>query len=227
MEQLENEGTYSEFELANFYNYLGYSIATKEAAIHYLKRAKTILEQVEELTKKEKRLMGRILSNIGAYYYARKDYEAAIIWHKKAIEYRIEKQLWEDMIHSYRTLMSDYYMLKKYVQAYECYLQGVKYLGEDVVDLEFEERAMGSEIALLSSFEVTEAKRTELLQRLTKQIEVIFEGATSAYRKNMNLLENLYRKLNQLEEILLQNQDSNVYDIVMKYREKCESILKG
>lgn len=225
--EMEKGERYSDLQLADCYTYLGYCLVSKSDSIQYLQRAKSILERYEDLSKKEKRLMGRILSNMGAYYYAREDFESALLWHQHAMEYRVEKELLEDIPHSFRTLMSDYFKLRKYEKAYECYLKGLEFLEDGVIDLEFEERAMGSEIALLGFSDLTEEKRAELLQRLTKQIELVFEGATSSYRKNMNLLENLCGKLNQLEGHLLQNQDSNVYDIIWEYREKCESILKG
>lgn len=227
LEQLEKEKVYTDYHLADFYNYLGYSIATKANSIQYLKRAKSILEQDDDLSKKEKRLMGRILSNIGAYYYARKDYESAFVWHQKAINYRIEKELWEDVIHSYRTLMSDYYMLKQYDKAYECYLKGLELLEEGIVDLELEERAMGSEIALLATGDMTEIKKAELLQKLLQQTKTVFEGATSSYRKNMNLLESLYKKLQQLENWLTGNPDENVLQVISDYKRLCMMDLKG
>lgn len=227
LEQLEKEEVYTDYQLADFYNYLGYSIATKADSIQYLKRAKSILEQDDDLSKKEKRLMGRILSNIGAYYYARKDYESALTWHKKAMNYRVEKELWEDIIHSCRTLMSDYYMLKQYDKAYECYLKGSELLEEGIVDLELEERAMGSEIALLATSEVTESKKAELLHRLLQQTKMVFEGATSSYRKNMNLLESLCKKLQQLEKWLMENSDETVLQVVSDYKGLCIMALKG
>ena len=227
LEELEMSGTYSSVQLAAAYNYLGYCSITKDDSLQYLEHAKNILEKSDDLSKKEKGLMGRIMSNIGAYHYSRMDYELACAWHQKAMDYRMEKELWEDVLHSCRTLMSDYYMLKQYANAYEVYLRGVEFIGGGVVDLEFEERAMGSEIALLGVPNVTEQQRAELLQRLTKQIKIVFEGASSSHRKNINLLESLYKKLLQLEIWCKQNPDSDVWNIVLEYQEKCKSILEG
>lgn len=227
LEKLEEKEMYTDFQLADCYNYLGYCIATRDDSIQYLERAKTILEQNDDLSKKEKRLLGRILSNMGAFYYARRDYESALVWHKKAMDYRVEKELWEDVVHSCRTIMSDYYMLKQYDKAYEFYLKGVEFLGEGVVDIELEERAMGTEIALLGNPGLTEERQVELLQRLFQQTKAVFEGATSSHRKNLNLLESLYKKLCQLESCLIQSTDSDVKHIVLEYIEKCEGILKG
>lgn len=237
LEQLEKDGRYSDFRCADFYNYLGYCIATRNDSIQYLERARNVLEQNDNLSKKEKRLMGRILSNIGAFYYARREFESALTWHKKAMDYRVEKELWEDVINSCRTLMSDYYMLKQYGNAYECYLQGIEFLGEGVVDLEFEERAMGSEIALLGTSDVTEAQKEALLDRLLAQTKTVFEGATTSHRKNMNLLESLYKKLIRLEKWLMQNLntdtlcgvslDVDVLHVVLEYKELCLGTLKG
>lgn len=229
LEHLELEERYSSYQLADFYNYLGYCIVTREDSITYLERAKNKLEESNDLSKKEKRLMGRILSNIGAYYYARKDYESALMWHQRAMDYRFEKELWEDVVHSYRTVMSDYYMLKQYDKAYQCFLKGVEFLEEGTVDLEFEERAMGSEIALLGSQDVTQVQKEELLQRILQQIRTVFEGAATSYRKNRNLLESLNKKLKQLEEYLMQTKNINqeALLIVNRYQELCLDMLEG
>jgi hypothetical protein len=215
--KLEEDDRSSSFFIADAYNYLGYCLVTKDDSIECLKRAKAILEENDDLSKKEKRLMGRILSNMGAYYYERKDYESAFSWHNTAMKYRREKELWEDMIHSYRTLMSDHYRLKQYDKAYECYLEGLEFLEEGIVDLEFEERAMGSEIALLRSESLTEMQKIELLQRLRSQIQMVYEGATASHRKNRNLLESLSNKLCQLEPLM---------DVSL-YQELCSEALKG
>lgn len=227
LEELEEEGVYSDFVRADFYNYLGYCIATRNDSLLYLERAKNILEQSEDLSKKEKRLMGRILSNIGAFYYARKDYDSARIWHQRAMDYRCENELWEDVIHSCRTLMSDYYMLKQYDKAYQCFLKGLEFLEEGTIDLEFEERAMGSEIALLGMPELTETMREELLQRLVNQIKTVYEGASASHRRNLNLLESLYKKMQNLEKFLSENLNSEVLAVVLNYKQLCLAALKG
>ena len=215
--KMEVNDSCTAFFMADAYNYLGYCLVKIDDSIKYLERAKTILEENDDLSKKEKRLMGRILSNMGAYYYARRDFESAMRWHRAAMEYRQEKDLREDMIHSCRTLMSDYYMLKLYDKAYECYLKGLEFLEEGIIDLEFEERAMGSEIELLKMETLTEVQRTELMERLVQQIQIVYEGATASHRKNRNLLESLSKKLCQLE----------VFMDVSSYQELCSEALRG
>lgn len=45
---------------------------------------------------------GKIISNMGSYYYQRKEYEEALKWHKKALEFR-KISLPDRVMDSYRT----------------------------------------------------------------------------------------------------------------------------
>lgn len=178
---------------------------------------------------KEKSLFSKILNNIGALYFARKDYENAYIWHKKTLEFRQKYKI--DLLASSRALMGDIFHLYRMgigehsiKDAYHYYLLGLKSLADKnnseidmvyqngIVPVDFAERGLG--IILLV---IKDLGEYDLLEEAYILSKYVFEKSTKDLaRTDVNNLNNLREKL----------KDFIALDISEKCRDSFREILR-
>lgn len=206
-------------EQGTCYNFLYYCCnkEKKRDAYPLLEAAIKELENVPQYQKKQeeyKLTYGKIISNMGSYYYQRKEYEEALKWHKKALEFR-EISLPDRVMDSYRTIMSDYFCMKQYEKGYETYREAVKKTQPDAL---FLVRAIGCELCLLKE-KKEENLEKQILEELPVQIERVVELAVSNRRMNVGVLKDLQKKLEELEAW------TELQELVKEYRTKIEEYL--
>lgn len=247
-----SEQYFSTFVAAQKYNFLYYTVKwdknEDEKCYRVILYAKKILDQMDQSYHdlRYHELYGKVLSNIGSYYYklgserkkcgdqgkADEMFREAEIWHRQALKYRTDYCIAPMQADSFRTLMSDAYQLRNYVQGYQYYRNAIKVLcphplmnenlmcskiPEDLV-----ERALGSEIEILkekSSRQLTD----EILENLSDQIRYVYEKSTKPWRTNFKLLKSLEDKLDLLKACDLIMADKNMLTIVNVYLRKCRS----
>ena len=206
-------------EQGTCYNFLYYCCnkEKKRDAYPLLEAAIKELENVPQYQKKQeeyKLTYGKIISNMGSYYYERKEYEEALKWHKKALEFR-KISLPDRVMDSYRTIMSDYFCMKQYEKGYETYREAVKKTQPDAL---FLVRAIGCELCLLKE-KKEENLEKQILEELPVQIERVVELAVSNRRMNVGVLKDLQKKLEELEVW------TELQELVKEYRTKIEEYL--
>ncbi|NCC42107.1 MAG: hypothetical protein EOM18_00665 [Clostridia bacterium] len=227
----------SEYDHAQEYNYLYYSVNKygDKDPLCLLEKAYLYLEKIPEKQKKSlpyRELAARICSNYGSYYCSiyKKDLTKAIGYHKQALENRLEikkilnnKKTSEeingyrmkaslDCAASYRTLMSDYYHMKRYDLAYGMYKEALKdvtgceYISEvnkeklSNIPLVLITFVMGSEVPLLEQREDF-ALTTEIEKELAVQIEYVYQRANESSRKDTAILKELKKNLLNLSKV--------------------------
>ena len=212
--------------------------------------AKKILDQMDQSQHdwKYHELYGKVLSNIGSYYYklgseskrcgnqekADDMFRKAEKWHRQAMDYRKEYCSVSAQAQSFRTLMSDAYQLRNYSQGYQYYCEAMDVLSPQksleenlmfrnaVIPEDLVERALGSEFEILnenSSRQLTE----EILKNLPGQIRYIYEKSTESGRRNLKMLESLEGKLDLLKKCDLIKAAPNLLKIVDEYLKRCRS----
>lgn len=206
-------------EKATCYNFLYYCCNKEEKRDAYslLELAMKEIEHVPQYQRKKeeyKLTYGKILSNMGSYYYQKKEYEEALKWHRKALEFR-KISLPDRVMDSYRTIMSDYFCMKEYEKGYETYREAAEKTQPDAL---FLVRAIGCEIYLLKET-VKEELKTQILERLPKQIEKTFELAAGNRRVNTSVLRDLNTKLEELKTWKV------LEEVVYEYKEKIREYL--
>lgn len=249
-----SEQYFSPFIAAQKYSFLYYVVKwdknEDKKCYDVIIRAKEILDQIDQSHHdwKYHELYGKILSNIGSYYYKlgseRKEYgdqeksndifRKAEIWHLKALDYRKKYCSVSMLASSFRTLMSDAYQLKDYVQAYRYYCEAINVLSpkysleenlifkKTVIPEDLVERALGSELEILkenSSGQLNE----EIKKNLSAQIHYIYEKSIESGRKNLKMLESLGTKLDLLKECKLIRADKDLLKVIDEYLKRCKS----
>lgn len=211
----------------------------------------TALNSIEECETDVKitKLYGKLLSNRGAYYYDKKwgnDCLKALECHKEALNFRMKNENnlvrgYKEVNASLRTIMSDYFQLKKYEKSYKVFKKiverEVKTVNEEyqffseldeeldwnqVQDLEgVILRGMGSELKLLDT-----DYREEILRELCSQIPFVYESYSKGSRRNdraslVDLYQNKLLKLQERNDLPDETQE-----IVNEFVENCRNRLE-
>lgn len=240
--------------VAQKYSFLYYSVKwdknEDKKCYKIILHAKEILDQMdsEQQDGKYYELYGKVLSNIGSYYYkigsenksqgnqqkADEMFRKAETWHRQALDYRKTYCNRIMQVQSFRTLMSDAYQLRNYVQGYQYYCEAMDVLSPQqsleeslmfrnaVIPEDLVERAIGSELEILKENEFHQLAE-EILKNLPSQIRYIYERATESGRTNLKMLESLEGKLDVLEKCDLIKADQNLIEIVDDYLKRCRS----
>lgn len=240
--------------VAKNYSFLYYVVKWDKKETERCRRiilhAKAIMDQTDESERDQNDhdLYGKILSNIGSYYYKlgteykssgnREEscsmFREAETWHLQALDYRIEYCDGTYQAASFRTLMSDAYQLEDYAKGYQYYCEALRVLspyssleesmmfGRDGIPEDLVERALGSEYELLkrnSSDSITD----RILKDLPGQIRYIYYKSTELGRKNLKMLGCLEEKLNSLKSCQQILSDKELSGIVDDYLKRCTS----
>lgn len=213
VEKMKNQKL-TPLEKATCYNFLYYCCNKEKERDSYflLESAMKAIENVPQYQRKReeyKLTYGKIISNMGSYYYQRKEYEEALKWHKKALDFR-KISLPDRVMDSYRTIMSDYFCMKQYEKGYETYREAVEKTQPDAL---FLVRAIGCEICLLKE-KKEESLKKQILEELPAQIARVVDLCVANRRKNIGVLKDLWKKLDELEEW------EELQKVVEKYKEK-------
>ena len=241
-------------------NFLFYSVKwsvtleddyTNKHCLDYIMLAKEKLEGIplEERDAKTHDLYGRVLSNVGAYYYkigseerkrnkqeSYKVFAMAESWHVRAMEYKKKYCTVAAVIRSYQTLMQDAYWQDDPLKGYEYFKSGWREMYPDrtVEDCllfedykfpeEFVERVLGNEQQLLVQ-DFPEELKEEILERIPAQVEYVYTAATGHARDNMKLIYSLHQKLKLFEDCEWIQKQKKVLKVVEEYQKKCKSLL--
>ena len=243
-------------------NFLFYSVKwsvtmededTNNRCLYYIMLAKEKLEGIplEERDAKTHDLYGRVLSNVGAYYYkigseerkrnkqeSYKVFAMAESWHVRAMEYKKKYCTVAAVIRSYQTLMQDAYWQDDPLKGYEYFKSGWREMYPDrtVEDcLLFEdyrfpeeciERALGCEQQILTqNADYPKALKEEITEQIPAQIEYVYMAATGHARNNMKLIQSLYQKLQIFADCEWIKKQKKVFGVVEEYQKKCKSLL--
>ena len=264
LEQIpENQETHrSIYERAEKMNFLFYSVKwsvtleddyTNKHCLDYIMLAKEKLEGIplEERDAKTHDLYGRVLSNVGAYYYkigseerkrnkqeSYKVFAMAESWHVRAMEYKKKYCTVAAVIRSYQTLMQDAYWQDDPLKGYEYFKSGWREMYPDrtVEDcLLFEdyrfpeeciERALGCEQQILTqNADYPKALKEEITEQIPAQIEYVYMAATGHARNNMKLIQSLYQKLQIFADCEWIQKQKKVLKVAEEYQKKCKSLL--
>ena len=264
LEQIpENQETHrSIYERAEKMNCLFYSVKwsvtmededTNNRCLYYIMLAKEKLEGIplEERDAKTHDLYGRVLSNVGAYYYkigseerkrnkqeSYKVFAMAESWHVRAMEYKKKYCTVAAVIRSYQTLMQDAYWQDDPLKGYEYFKSGWREMYPDrtVEDcLLFEdyrfpeeciERALGCEQQILTqNADYPKALKEEITEQIPAQIEYVYMAATGHARNNMKLIQSLYQKLQIFADCEWIQKQKKVLKVAEEYQKKCKSLL--
>ena len=264
LEQIpENQETHrSIYERAEKMNFLFYSVKwsvtmededTNNRCLYYIMLAKEKLEGIplEERDAKTHDLYGRVLSNVGAYYYkigseerkrnkqeSYKVFAMAESWHVRAMEYKKKYCTVAAVIRSYQTLMQDAYWQDDPLKGYEYFKSGWREMYPDrtVEDcLLFEdyrfpeeciERALGCEQQILTqNADYPKALKEEITEQISAQVEYVFNAATGHARNNMKLIQSLYQKLQIFADCEWIQKQKKVLKVAEEYQKKCKSLL--
>ena len=264
LEQIpENQETHrSIYERAEKMNFLFYSVKwsvtmededTNNRCLYYIMLAKEKLEGIplEERDAKTHDLYGRVLSNVGAYYYkigseerkrnkqeSYKVFAMAESWHVRAMEYKKKYCTVAAVIRSYQTLMQDAYWQDDPLKGYEYFKSGWREMYPDrtVEDcLLFEdyrfpeeciERALGCEQQILTqNADYPKALKEEITEQIPAQIEYVYMAATGHARNNMKLIQSLYQKLQIFADCEWIQKQKKVLKVAEEYQKKCKSLL--
>lgn len=254
------ETYHSIYERAEKMNFLFYSVKwavslenadTNKRCLDYIMLAKEKLEGIllEERDAKTHDLYGRVLSNIGAYYYkigseerkrnkqeSYKAFAKAESWHLQAMEYKKQYCTVEAVVRSYQTLMQDAYWQDDPLKGYEYFKSAwcEMYPDRTVEDcLLFEdykfpeeciERALGCEQQILAQ-EYSEPLKEEITEQIQAQVKFVFIAATGHARNNMKLIQSLYKKLQIFADCEWIQKQKKVLKVVEEYQKKCKSLL--
>lgn len=256
------ESYHSIYERAEKMNFLFYSVKwavsleeedINKRCLDYIKRAKEKLEGIplEGRDAKTHDLYGRVLSNIGAYYYkigseerkrdqkqeSYKAFAEAESWHLQAMEYKKQYCTVGAVVRSYETLMQDAYWLDNPLKGYEYFKSGwgEMYPEDRTVEdcLLFEdykfpeeciERALGCEQLILAQ-EYSESLKEEITEQIPAQVEYVYTAATGHARNNMKLIQSLYKKLQIFADCEWIKKRKKVLEVVEEYQKKCKSLL--
>lgn len=249
------------YERAEKMNFLFYSVKwsvtlededTNKRCLYYIMWAKKKLEEIpiEERDAKTHDLYGRVLSNIGAYYYkigseerkidqkqeSYKAFAKAESWHLQAMEYKKQYCTVEAVVRSYQTLMQDAYWQDDPLKGYEYFKSAwcEMYPDRTVEDCllfedykfpeEFVERVLGNEQQLLVQ-DFPEELKEEILKQISAQVEYVYTAATGHARNNMKLIQSLYQKLQIFADCEWIQKQQKVLKVVEEYQKKCKSLL--
>lgn len=254
------ETYHSIYERAEKRNFLFYSVKwavtledddTNMRCLDYIMRAKMKLEDIplEGRDAKTHDLYGRVLSNIGAYYYkmgseernrnkqeSYKAFAKAESWHLQAMEYKKQYCTVSAVVRSYETLMQDAYWQGDPLKGYEYFKSAwcEMYPDRTVEDCllfedykfpeEFVERVLGNEQQLLVQ-DFPEELKEEITEQISAQVEYVFNAATGHARINMKLIHSLYQKLKLFEDCEWIQKRQSVQKVVEEYQKKCKSLL--
>ena len=256
------ETYHSIYERAEKRNFLFYSVKwavtledddTNKRCLDYIMLAKEKLEGIplEYRDAKINDLYGRVLSNIGAYYYkigseernrnkqeSYKAFAKAESWHLQAMEYKKKYCTVAAVIRSYQTLMQDAYWQDDPLKGYEYFKSGWREMHPDrtVEDcLLFEdyrfpeeciERALGCEQQILTqNADYPKALKEEITEQIRAQIAYVYMAATGHVRNNMKLIQSLYQKLQIFADCEWIKKEKKVFGVVEEYQKKCKSLL--
>lgn len=257
-----SETYHSIYERAEKMNFLFYSVKwvvtledddTNKRCLDYIMLAKEKLEGIslEDRNAKIHDLYGRVLSNIGAYYYkigseerkrnkqeSYKAFALAESWHVRAMKYKKKYCTVAAVIRSYQTLMQDAYWQDDPLKGYEYFKSGWREMYPDrtVEDcLLFEdyrfpeeciERALGCEQQILTqNDDYTKALKEEITEQIPAQVEYVFTAATGHARINRKLIYSLYQKLQLFADCEWIQKRQSVQKVVEEYQKKCKSLL--
>lgn len=256
------ETYHSIYERAEKRNFLFYSVKwavtledddTNKRCLDYIMLAKEKLEGIplEYRDAKINDLYGRVLSNIGAYYYkigseerkrnrkqeSYKTFAEAECWHLQAMEYKKQYCTVSAVVRSYETLMQDAYWQGDPLKGYEYFKFAwcEMYPDRTVEDCllfedynkfpeEFVERVLGNEQQLLVQ-DFPEELKEEITEQISAQVEYVFNAATGHARNNMKLIQSLYQKLQIFADCEWIKKQKKVFGVVEEYQKKCKSLL--
>ncbi len=249
----EAEQYYHPVEAAQKYSFTYYSIKwditgdlQKDGkCLEVILNARKILDQVQDDWRDQEyhRLYGKVLSNIGSYYYklgqkkgacALEMYETAERFHRQALEYR--KKYCDDsaLAASYRTLMSDSYQMGNYVQGYRYYCEAMDALNQNRtleealvfqkggIPEDLVERAIGSEVKILMEGNEPEL-RARIQAELPNQIRYVYERSAQLNRSYLKMIRSLEEKLDELAECETVREKPGLLNRIMEYKKKCSS----
>lgn len=180
-------------------NFVGYCLLGSEKNSELAKDIfKHIYDQLKYLEYEKNipmaRLMGKVLNNMGAYYYKHQDYCQSLMWHIESLEYRKQYDF-EFAMASYKSVMSDYFKLRKYREAYEVYEEFEEFVSKyriecDIFDIT--ERAIGVEIEMLQ-LERDDVEKASFRIRIENQAKKLVsaienEKAKRVYRDGLKSL---------------------------------------
>lgn len=224
---------------------------TNMRCLDYIMLAKEKLEGIplEYRDAKINDLYGRVLSNIGAYYYkigseernrnkqeSYKAFAKAESWHLQAMEYKKQYCTVSAVVRSYETLMQDAYWQGDPLKGYEYFKSAwcEMYPERTVEDCllfedykfpeEFVERVLGNEQQLLVQ-DFPEELKEEITEQISAQVEYVFNAATGHARNNMKLIQSLYQKLQIFADCEWIKKQKKVFGVVEEYQKKCKSLL--
>ena len=256
------ETYHSIYERAEKRNFLFYSVKwavtledddTNKRCLDYIMLAKEKLEGIplEYRDAKINDLYGRVLSNIGAYYYkigseerkrnrkqeSYKTFAEAECWHLQAMEYKKQYCTVSAVVRSYETLMQDAYWQGNPLKGYEyfksawCEMYPDDRTVEDCLLFEeykfpeeFVERVLGNEQQLLVQ-DFPEELKEEITEQIPAQVEYVFTAATGHARINRKLIYSLYQKLQLFADCEWIQKRQSVQKVVEEYQKKCKSLL--
>ena len=253
LEYLKDAEKYlSPFVTAEKYNFLYYVVkwSKDKKCYEIILNAKKILDEIDQSQRGRKYhdLYGKVLSNVGSYYYmlgserekngtqkeADDMFHEAERWHQKSLDYRKEYCSVSMQADSFRTLMSDAYKLRNFTQGYEYYCDALSALTPNYsleesmlfnnksIPEDLVERAIGSELEILKKHRYSQLAK-KILKDLPGQIQYIYEKSTEPGRKNLKMLESLEGKLDSLKKYDLLNKERNLMKIVNEYLMRCKS----
>lgn len=248
------EACFSPVTAADKYSFIYYSVKwdrkEDEKCLKVILKAREILDQVDEGQRDREYhiLYGKVLSNIGSYYYKRgteskeqKDQEKAGEmfrqaegWHRQALEYRKEHCDVSAQAASFKTLMSDAYQMGDFLQGYGYYREAMKALNpgktleealifrRNLIPEDLVERGMGSEYEILKENPDPELA-AEILRELPGQIRYVYEKSAEPNRSNLEMLGSLEKKLDALQRCEEVKRDRDLLKLVREYKKKCGS----
>lgn len=249
-----SEQYFSPFITAQKYSFLYYAVKwdknEKEKCYNVIVHAKKILDQIDQSYHdwNYHEVYGKVLSNIGSYYYklgserqelgdqekANDMFHEAEMWHRESLDYRKEYCSASMQAASFRTLMSDAFKQQDYERAYCYYCEAVNILSpqhslegnlmfkKTLIPEDLVERALGSEIEILKGNSSCQLKK-EILKNLSGQVRYIYEKSTESGRRNLKMLESLEKKLDALKGYELIIADEKLLNVVDEYLKRCKS----
>lgn len=189
------------------------------------------VSKYEPVNKKDRDLHARILNNIGAYYYAKKEYKDALLWHKKSLDFRLKYKM--GIINSCRCVMGDLYHMNKakpdidlLTKAYHYYRLGINELinGEPInIDLVYSEYDIPVDYAarglgIISQLIISGDKK-ELVDEAISICRYVAEQSTKYRRIDRYNLENIYSEINRILEIEFEGREKlmGIRDSISNY----------
>lgn len=251
----KSEGYFSAAEAARRYSFIYYSVKWDRdqdvKCYEVIQKAKRILDETEDEHKDKKyyELYGKVLSNIGSYFYKlgladkesenkkeyRKHFQEAQTWHEQALVYRKKHCGRADQAASFRTLMSDAFQLEDFEKSYQYYRDALLSLNENrtleealafgtmsAIPEDLVERALGSEVRILNAGD-NAGLIGEIKRSLQAQIRYVYDKSTASARSNIKMINSLEGKIEDFLQWAGNNDQKEMELFLEDYLKRCQS----